>query len=314
MFRIVLVFCFVWVRIGLADASQWRPNTAVYSYRVSSNGSSPAKEIESIIGQPRRHRVKEGETLLDIARLFHLGYQELVNINPGVDPWVPLVGSEVQIPSVWILPDPDRRGLVLNIPEMRLYYYLPNSQVMTFPLGIGVEGSDTPAGKYWIGEKRTDPTWYVPVSIQKEMEVPRKVVPPGPDNPLGRYWMRLSSSSYGIHGTNNPWAVGRRVTHGCIRLYPEDIAFLFPRVRPKTPVQVVYQYTKVGSRNGLVYFQVFRHHGKKDTELLLELIPKLRRRGLDVDWRQLREILRHAVDGTLAPVPVNEAREDSRGS
>ena len=108
--------------------------------------------------------------------------------------------------------------------------------------------------------------------------------------------------------------MGRRVTHGCIRLYPEDIAFLFPRVRPKTPVQVVYQYTKVGSRNGLVYFQVFRHHGKKDAELLLELIPKLRRRGLDVDWRQLREILRYAVDGTLAPVPVNEAREDSRGS
>ena len=176
---------------------------------------------------------------------------------------------------------------------------------MTFPLGIGMEGWDTPAGKYWIGEKRENPFWYVPKSIQEEMEEPRHVIPPGPENPLGSHWMRLSKTAYGIHGTNNPWAVGRKVTHGCIRLYPEDIAFLFPRVSPNTPVEITYNYAKVGVKGGNPYFQIYRYRGTEDVVLFAELIKQVRKLGLSVDLRRMRNMLRDAEEGALIPVPLN---------
>lgn len=301
-FLIFLLFVSVW--LGLSSADEWRPNTKVFTYRVPTNGATADQQRETIISQPLKHTVGEDESLLDIARHYHLGYRELIEANPGVDPWVPPVGLEIYIPSRWILPNGRRRGLVLNIPEMRAYYYLSDSEVMTFPLGIGMEGWDTPAGNYKIGEKRTDPVWHVPLSIQKEMEFPRKVVPPGPTNPLGRYWMRLSSTSYGIHGTNNPWAVGRFITHGCIRLYPEDIAYLFPRIARGTPVEVIYQYAKVGVSEDKGYFQVYRYHGREDADLLTELIRQVRALELDVDLRQMRNLLRDAKDGALIPLPL----------
>ena len=301
-FLIALLFVSVWLSLSFAD--EWRPNTRVFTYRVPTNGATADQQRETIISQPLKHTVGEDESLLDIARHYHLGYRELIEANTGVDPWVPPVGLEINIPSRWILPDGRHRGLVLNIPEMRVYYYLSDSQVMTFPLGIGMEGWDTPAGKYQIGEKRTDPVWYVPLSIQREMEFPRKVVPPGPTNPLGRYWMRLSSTSYGIHGTNNPWAVGRFITHGCIRLYPEDIAYLFPRIARGTPVEVIYQYAKVGVSEGNGYFQVYRYHGREDADLLTELIRQVRDLGLDVDLSQMRNLLRDAKDGAIIPLPL----------
>ncbi|HEX9880002.1 MAG TPA: L,D-transpeptidase family protein [Candidatus Binatia bacterium] len=286
----------------------WSPGTEVYAYGTAAIADATARAA-TIIGRAATHRVEPGESLLDVARRYHLGYQELIDANPEVDPWVPPVGMEIQIPSVWILPREKARGFVLNIPEMRLYYYLPDSKVMTFPLGVGMEGWDTPAGTYWIGEKRKDPVWYVPASIQHEMEQPRKAVPPGPDNPLGSYWMRLSKTTYGIHGTNNPWAVGRNVTHGCIRLYPEDIAYLFPRVPPKTPVEVVYQYTKVGFREGKAYFQVHRHRGKEDAALFMGLMQQVYRMKLAVDVRALRELVRTAPDGAIFLLPPTNPQQ-----
>lgn len=281
----------------------WPPNTKVYLYGPPGDGVDSG-QAETIIGETVRHKVQEGETLLDIARLHHLGYHELIQANPGVDPWLPPVGLEINIPSTWILPQEKTRGFVLNIPEMRLYYYLSDSEVMTFPLGIGMEGWDTPAGKYWIGEKRENPFWFVPKSIQEEMEEPRKVIPPGPENPLGSHWMRLSKTSYGIHGTNNPWAVGRKVTHGCIRLYPEDIAFLFPRVSPNTPVEITYKHAKVGLKGGNPYFQIYRYGDTEDMVLFAELIKQVRKLGLSVDLRRMRNMLRDAEEGALIPVPL----------
>lgn len=281
----------------------WLPNNEVFSYREPSEAKNPA-QANTMIGKSSHHRVEKDETLLDIARRYHLGYQEMVHANPGVDPWVPIVGEEINIPSIWILPRQRSQGVVLNIPEMRLYYYLPDSKVMTFPLGVGMEGWKTPPGKFWIGEKRKNPVWYVPASIQEEMEEPRKLIPPGPDNPLGSYWMRLSATAYGIHGTNNPWAVGRYVTHGCIRLYPEDIAFLYPRVPPKTPVEIIYQRTKIGLKAGKAYFQIYRHPDTEDTVLLSELIQQVRELELVVDLRAMRELLRTARNGALLPVPI----------
>ena len=286
----------------------WEPGTTVFEYRESSE-DGPDRSLDStIIGSPATHVAKFKDTLLDIARLNHLGYQELKRANPRVDPWLPGDGTRVTIPAQWILPEAPREGLVLNIPEMRLYYYLPGSRVMTFPLGVGVDGQETPAGSYRIGQKRTNPVWYVPVSIQAEMEHPRKTVPPGPNNPLGKYWMRLSHTTYGIHGTNNPWAIGRRVTHGCIRLYPEDIAFLYPRVPKDTPVRVIYQHAKVGVRDGKAYFQIYRDGKAGDGELMAALIRQIRELNLDADLRKVRELLLELPDGAMTPLPPRETK------
>ena len=308
------MFCATLMVCGLAAfappsvGSPWEPGTTVFEYRKSSEGDPDRSLDSTIIGSPATHVAKFKDTLLDIARLNHLGYQELKRANPGVDPWLPGDGTRVTIPAQWILPEAPREGLVLNIPEMRLYYYLPGSRVMTFPLGVGVDGQETPAGLYRIGQKRTDPVWYVPVSIQAEMEHPRKTVPPGPDNPLGKYWMRLSHTTYGIHGTNNPWAIGRRVTHGCIRLYPEDIAFLYPRVPKDTPVRVTYQHAKVGVRDGKAYFQIYRDGKAGDGELMADLIRQIRELNLDADLRKVRELLLELPDGAMTPLPPRETK------
>ncbi len=291
-----------------AAAYEWRPAATVFEYREAPEAGADPRSAATVIGIPGVHVASHRDTLLDIARLHHLGYRELLQANPGTDPWRPGEGAWITLPSQWILPDAPRQGLVLNMPEMRLYHYLPGSRVRTFPLGVGQEGQETPAGYFRIGQKRTDPVWYVPVSIQKEMENPRKTVPPGPDNPLGRYWMRLSRTTYGIHGTNNPWAIGRRVTHGCIRLYPEDIAFLYPRVPKGTPVQVIYQHAKVGVRDGRAYFQIYRDGRATDNELMADLIRQITKRGLAVDLRQLRSLLPELPDGVMIPLPPRNPR------
>ena len=311
-----LTLCAALAVVGLAVlvppsmGYEWKPGDTVFEYREPSGDGPGGEHASTIIGAPRTHLAQSRDTLLDIARLHHLGYREAERANPGVDRWLP-GGSLINIPSQWILPRGPRKGLVLNIAEMRLYYYLPDSRVMTFPLGVGVEGQETPAGEYRIGEKRTNPTWYVPKSIQAEMERPRKVVPPGPDNPLGKYWMRLSSTTYGIHGTNNPWAIGRRVTHGCIRLYPEDIAYLFPRVPKGTPVRVIYQHAKVGLMEGKAYFQVYRDGRASDTELMADLIRQILELKLRVDLRELREMLVELPDGAMTPLPLREPLRES---
>ncbi len=290
---------------ALLHAQEWKPTATVYDFSVPRTGERADPSTSTIIGQEQERDVIAGETLLDIAREYHLGYEELVEANPGVDPWIPPAGLKIKIPAVWILPNTPRRGLVVNIPEMRLYYYLSESKVMTFPLGIGMEGWEIPAGNYSIDEKRVDPVWHVPRSIQQEMETPVKVVPAGPDNPLGRYWMRLSMTSYGIHGTNNPWAVGRRVTHGCLRLYPEDIAFLFSRVPLKTPVTVIYQYAKVGMQGGKAYFQVYRFNGKiRNNDLFPQIILQLHSLGLRANAEKLWHLIQDAPDGAVIPVPA----------
>jgi len=158
---LVLFLSLGWTTVVLAN--EWKPQTSVYSYKVKANGAKAPEQSKTVIGRSQEHRVKEGETFLDIARHYHLGYRELIDANPGVKPWVPPVGLKIKIPSVWVLPPGSRRGLVLNIPERRVYYYFSDSSVMTFALGIGREGRDTPPGKYWIGGKRVNPTWYVPI-------------------------------------------------------------------------------------------------------------------------------------------------------
>jgi len=216
-------------------------------------------EIKTVIGAPERHVIKRGETFLDIARDYGLGYNEIEGLYPEIDPWIPPVGMEIVLPSQWVLPGVKERGVIINTAELRLYYFKKkgvNPVVMTFPIGIGDRDFPTPGGKFKVGEKRKNPTWYVPPSLREKHGT--SVIPPGPGNPLGDYWIRLGSSNYGIHGTENPWSVGRLATHGCIRLYPEDIKHLYNSIPHGTPVEIVYEPVKLGVLAGRIYTEVHR--------------------------------------------------------
>ncbi len=210
---------------------------------------------KSVVGRIQYYTVKKGDTLLDVARKFGLGYNDINLLYPDTDPWIPPRGKKLIIPTMWVLPQVKHKGIILNIPELRMYYFRPSERsVQTFPVGIGDEGWETPVGHYKIGQKRKNPTWYIPKSLQEKYG--RKSIPPGPENPLGSYMMKLAGTSYGIHGTNMPWGVGRLVSHGCIRLYPEHIAVLFAQVKIGTSVEIIYEPIKWGYRRGRIFVEI----------------------------------------------------------
>ncbi len=226
-----------------------------YPYRFPDPKMRFDPNANTVIGLPGEYIIKEKDTLLDVARDHGLGFNELEILYPELDPWVPPRGMKLIIPSQWVLPPTQKYGIVINIPEMRLYYFFKSIRmVRTYPIGIGDLGWFSPEGTFWVAEKRPKPTWYIPESLQEKYGM--KQMAPGPDNPLGDYWLGLSISGYGVHGTNFPWAVGRLVTHGCIRLYPEDIAKLFPMVAVKTPVEMIYEPVKLGLQHGRLFVEV----------------------------------------------------------
>jgi L,D-transpeptidase ErfK/SrfK len=207
------------------------------------------------------------DTLPDLARRYGLGYEEILRANPGVDTWLPGEGTPIVIPGQRVLPPGPREGIVVNLPEHRLYYYPKVKKgetpyVITYPVSIGKMDWATPLGETKVVDKRKNPTWSPPESVRKEHEergdpLPT-VVGAGPDNPLGAYAMRLNISpgAYLIHGTNNPIAVGMAITHGCIRMYPEDIEALFPLVKVGTPVWLINEPVKVARVDGRVWLEV----------------------------------------------------------
>lgn len=211
-----------------------------------------------IFGQIETTPARREETLLDIARRHDIGQTEILLANPKVDRWLPVDGATVVLPNRHIIPQAERKGLVLNLPEMRLYYFPEpkkgeKPRIITHPVGIGRMDWETPLGKTKIIEKRKNPSWTPPQSLKDEViargdpPLPN-VVPPGPDNPLGKYAIRLgvSSGSYLIHGTHKPFGVGMRVSHGCVRMYPEDIESLFTQIPIGTTVQLINQPIKIG--------------------------------------------------------------------
>ena len=195
------------------------------------------------------------DTLVDIARRHGLGYQDIVRANPDVNVWLPGAGTEVVLPTRFVLPPGPRKGLVLNLAEYRMYYYLDAKDgepayVYTYPMSIGRMDWETPLGRTTITAMATNPAWYPPQSVRDEHAadgdpLPR-VVPPGPKNPLGTRAMRLGIPGYLIHGTNKPAGVGMRVSHGCVRMFPEDIEFLFRHIRVDTPVRIINAPVKIG--------------------------------------------------------------------
>ena len=261
-----------------------------------------------LLGKPELHIIRKKETLLDIAREYDLGFNEIQDLYPHLDPWIPPVGMELIIPTQRILPEVKTRGIVINIAEMRLYYFPDKNleSVQTYPVGLGDRDYTTPVGTFRIGEKRTHPAWYIPPSLQ--YKYPIKVVPPGPDNPLGEYWMGLEGTEYGIHGTDIPWAIGRLVTHGCIRMYPEDIPQLFNLVKLGTEVRIIYEPVKIGRISGRVYVEVHRDIYNRIEDMSKYALERLQEKGLleSVDPYKFREALERQ-DGLLRDVTLVNA-------
>lgn len=241
---------------------------------------------------------KPGESLLDIAREHDFGQDEIVFANPEVDRWLPIPGSRVNLPGRFILPKAPRKGVVLNLPELRIYHYSakPGSEnapqpLITHPVSVGRMDWDTPLGTTKIIQKKKNPTWTPPESIKREHELDGDplpdVVPAGPDNPLGLYALRLGIPGYLIHSTNKPYGVGMRVTHGCVRMYPEDIEVFFDQVEVNTEVTLVNQPVKLGWYSGQLY---------------LEIHPPLEEDDMDDE-----QLMQHALD--LVEEELGDSRE-----
>jgi L,D-transpeptidase ErfK/SrfK len=260
-----------------------------------------------VFGEDLHIQTRYEDTLVDIARRYSLGYEEITRANPGVDPWLPGEGTQIVVPGRRILPAVPHEGIVVNLPEHRLYYFPKPKRgakpvVVTYPVSIGKMDWKTPLGLTQIISKQRLPSWYPPESVRKEHAAEGDPLPavvrPGPDNPLGEYAMRLDihPGSYLIHGTNNPLAVGLPVTHGCIRMYPEDIAAFFPTVPNGTKVRLINDPVKVAWVDG---------------ELLLEVHPPVDAQGQTVApvLAEFTDLLGHVLGNSTAAIHWDYAIE-----
>src|ERR1700677_591946 len=268
-------------------------------FELSADGSA-------VVGTDTTITTRYEDTLLDIARQYSLGYDEIIRANPGVDIWIPGEGTRITVPGRRILPPGAREGIVVSLQEHRMYYFPAAKQngkrvVITYPVSIGKLGKSTPLGQTRVIAKIEHPSWYPTASIRKEHadagDPLPAVVGPGPDNPLGDYKIRLGfgNGTYEIHGTNNPIAVGLAITHGCIRMYPEDVAALFLQLPVGTPVRLINVPVKVAWIDG---------------ELLLEAHPPVNAQGesFEPDVDRFSNLLRAAVGDTLVAINWDYAR------
>lgn len=274
-----------------------------------------------LVGAVRQVQSRYEDTLSDIARDNDLGYTEITETNQQVDPWLPGEGTTVVLPTQFILPPGSREGIVINLAELRLYYYPKGeNRVITHPLGIGREGWSTPTGKARVTRKQRNPSWRPPLSIRQEHEaegdpLPR-VVKPGPENPLGDFAIYLSMPGYLLHGTNKPFGVGMRVSHGCIRLYPEDIASLFEQVAADTPVRIINEPYKAGWLNDRLYVEAHpplseqrQAEGINFTPMVSAIVRAIGKRKLQPDWEAMRQA---ALGQRGIPTPVTAPPTEAR--
>lgn len=258
------------------------------------------------IGAISEYAVKKDDTLHTIARRFDIGIVELLAANPDItNPRRLKAGTILTLPTEHILP-PVRKGIVLNLPELRLFYFMPDGTVMTFPVGIGREGWQTPTGSTTVLLKRKDPTWIPPDSLREEDPDLPDFVPPGPNNPLGQYALNIGMEGIRIHGTNQPYSIGKRSSHGCIRLYPEDIETLFNAVEVGTPVTIIDLPYKIGWRRKTLLLEVTPTQDQADNIAayrepepadLPELADAVRQAGKNaaIDWQAVdQEVAEHS--------------------
>lgn len=253
---------------------------------------------QDVVGHVQVTLSRKEDTFADIARRFNVGYQELVRANPSVDPWLPGDGTEIVLPTEFILPDAPREGLVLNLAQLRLYYFpKPKKdgpvEVITHPIGIGKVGWATPEGTTRIMSHVKDPPWTPPVSVRKDHakngDILPPVVPPGPGNPLGRHMMRLGWPGYLMHGTDKPPAVGMRASAGCVRLYPEDIALLYDAVPNGTKVTVVNQPVLLGWRGDRLLVQAYEPlaDDERDWSSAQKMLGEKLRKPKSLRWKKV---------------------------
>lgn len=275
---------------------------------------------EDIVGEVQVIKAKYEDTFADIGTANDLGYLEMVAANPGVDPWLPGVDTEIILPTRFILPPGPREGIVINLAEYRMYYFPKGQNVVhTYPLGIGREGWGSPITRTSIAAKTPNPTWTPPASIRKEHAAEGDplpaVVPAGPDNPLGPFKFTLGTPGYLIHGSNKKFGIGMRVSHGCFRMLNHNVLALAKIVPVGTSVRIINEPYKFGIRGGKIYLEAHTpldDHGEpsivdKHTQVINAL---LQREDLKddarLDWEVVREVVA-AEDGL--PVEIAAPRE-----
>jgi L,D-transpeptidase ErfK/SrfK len=286
--------------------------------KESGRNEFPIAGGDEVIGRLAAVRLEKGDTLPDIARHFGLGINALTAANPGLDVWVPPAGERILLPLSFILPESPRKGIVINLPTMRLFQYKREGDklvVSTYPVGVGTNERPTPTGQMHVARKATRPTWHVPASIAEDHRkkgdpLPAKV-PPGPLNPLGECALYLSKPSYLIHGTNKPASIGLNASNGCLRMYPENVKTLYDDTPVKTPVAIVNQPYLVGQRDGVLYLEAHAPLEESGAVELDKINAKLRniekKSARTLDWKKVKQ-----VQAEARGIPV--AIEISQGS
>lgn len=274
-------------------------------------GPDFGRRLRPEIGADRAVFVEPEDTLLDIAFRERVGFDALSRLNPDIDAWLPAPGTLARLPTRMLLPEAEEEGLVLNIPEMRLFDFTSDRRPEVFAVAVGDPEVPTPVGDFVVGNKRVDPTWNVPASILEERPGLPARVAPGPDNPLGTRWMTIGNTSYGLHGTNVRWSIGRDATHGCVRLYESDVRELFDRIEEGVRLQLVYQPYKWGMRGRKLLFEAHPDLYGLVPDRLAEALAAPRELGLlgivDVErvWREVEAVRGvPVVVGTLPREPL----------
>jgi L,D-transpeptidase ErfK/SrfK len=256
---------------------------------------------DDVVGQLQLTRSLPGDTFITVGRRYDIGYYEMVEANPTIDPNLPNPGTLLVVPTRFIVPNVPHTGVIVNLAELRVYYFPPGTnKIVTYPVGIGREGWNTPVGVTSIIAKVTNPTWTVPPDIKAEREkngidLP-DAVPPGPNNPLGMYALYLGFPGYRMHGTNDPTGIGRRSSSGCIRLWPEDIEELFALTQKGTSVRVINDPYKTGWLGNQLYLE--SHLPLQETQALYQdtslltadIQAAIANRPANVDWSAAKRV------------------------
>lgn len=264
-------------------------------------------EHGNIVGKLQIAKVQHNESLGDIGRRFDVGVYEMIEANPNLDPWAPKVGARVIIPTRFVLPSEYNSGMVINLAEMRIYYYHRDGKfISTYPIGIGRKGWHTPVGGGKVIHKEKNPTWYPPESIKEAHAIAGDnlpdQVPPGPDNPLGKYALKLSIPGYLIHGTNRPGGIGVRSSSGCIRLFPEDVQALFNQVAINETVQIIHTPYKFGKLGKQVFIEAHQPLSEEyyQTNITIDALKAALKKAysadtnIELDWEYALQIVNDA--------------------
>lgn len=271
----------------------------------------------SYIGEVTHYKTAYEDTMVQIARKNDVGFVELRAANPAVDPWLPGKDVDMVIPTMHILPDAPHKGVVINLPEMRLFQFPSSGTPNSYPIGIGREGLLTPIGQTFVRAKKEGPTWRPTPRMRLDDPTLPELVPPGPDNPMGTHVLYLGWAEYGIHGTNKPYGIGRRSSSGCIRMYPEDIVRLYTAVPENAMVTVVNQPVKATWIEGRLYIEAHPTIAQADRMELEGGLPTydmsdddmkliMKHAGVhasEIDWPLVRTVIRERKG---YPIPVTD--------